>query len=345
MSKRSFRSSVAIRASRQYGRGALRLAAAAALVAAPVARAGNYYWTGNHDNNWNTIGGAAGTNWSSSSVFNQNTQPNLPGSSDSVFFVLAGAGNLNTVLGQSFSINSLNFTPDAIAADTITIGNGGVTANTLTIGSGGLTDNGAATITLSANVTVGTTETLGQQFDDRLQCQRRPPGRLKPDPGRNRRDHRDRHGSIFLQRRQHLFRPDLAPQRPNQPILGGNGSLANVANATAGITLNGGSSLILDNSSDGNNPGTVNSSTRLASTVGITSLGGNVNLLGSSNASTSQVVGTLSIGSGATYVTVTPGNGQTAALTFGAAGGMRVSAASPAGPSPSPRRARSTRPT
>jgi fibronectin-binding autotransporter adhesin len=302
------------------GRAFARLAAAAALAVAPVARAGNFYWTGDHDNNWNTTGGAAGTNWSSSSAFNQDTQPNLPGSADNVFFILAGAGNLNTVLGQSFSISSLNFTPDAIAADTIIIDNGGIAANALTIGSGGLTDNGAAAITLSANVTVGTTETWANNSTTNFNIS----GALQGSSNLTLEGTGATTGTAtgaFLFSGASTYSGQVALLNDQTSlIIGGNGSFANVTNATASIALNGGSSLVLDNSSDSNNPGAVNSSTRLASTVGITSLGGFVTLLGSSSASTSQTVGTLSIGSGATYVTVTPGGGQSAALTFGGAG-------------------------
>src|SRR5439155_15193112 len=124
--------------SRQSGRkhlnrtnGSRRRACAALAMAVSimpaVACAAPFYWTGDHDASWNTTGGPAGTNWSSSADFNSPTA-GLPGSSDDVLFNLFGAGNLSTVLGQDFSINSLTFTPDDTAAVII----GG--ANTLTIG-------------------------------------------------------------------------------------------------------------------------------------------------------------------------------------------------------------------
>ncbi len=85
------------------------IAAATAITVPAVTFASLFYWTGDHDTNWNTTGGLAGTNWSSSPDFNNGTST-VPGAADSVFFVLFGAGNLNTSLGQDFSINSLTFT-------------------------------------------------------------------------------------------------------------------------------------------------------------------------------------------------------------------------------------------
>src|SRR4051794_20592615 len=120
-----------------------------------IANATPFYWTGDHDSLWNTTGGPAGTNWSLSPDFNNGT-PGLPGSGDDVLFNLFGAGNLNTALGQDFSINSLMFTPDDTSAVTI----GG--ANTLTIGAGGITNNAsnaAALNTISANVSLGAPQT------------------------------------------------------------------------------------------------------------------------------------------------------------------------------------------
>src|SRR5947207_12819606 len=120
-----------------------------------VAYAAPFYWTGDHDAIWNTTGGPAGTNWSSSADFKSPTA-GLPGSSDDVFFNLFGATNLGTTLGQAFSINSLTFTPDDTAA--VTIGGG----NTLTLGAGGITDNASNAAPLnniSASVSLGAGQT------------------------------------------------------------------------------------------------------------------------------------------------------------------------------------------
>src|SRR5438477_6665074 len=92
-------------------RRACAMLAMAVSVMPAMTYAAPFYWTGDHDASWNTTGGPAGTNWSSSADFNSPTA-GLPGSSDDVFFNLFGASNLSTVLGQSFSINSLTFTPD-----------------------------------------------------------------------------------------------------------------------------------------------------------------------------------------------------------------------------------------
>ena len=88
---------------------------------------------------------------------------------------------------------------------------------------------------------------------------------------------------------------------------------------TSGITLGAGTILNLDSAVAGNN------NNRIGDTVGIVSNGGFINLLGNSGANTSETIGTLTTGSGATYVTLTPGGAQTATLTLGAAGTIRAS--------------------
>jgi hypothetical protein len=127
----------------------LGLFAAAALtlgviLTAESASAAQYYWFGDDNNFWNQIVGPGGTNWSSSPDFNNGTGglTALPSSTSDVFFVLSGAGNLNTELGASFSINSLTFTPDATSPVQINDTPG---THALTIGTGGITDNGPST--------------------------------------------------------------------------------------------------------------------------------------------------------------------------------------------------------
>src|SRR6201999_57074 len=73
-----------------------------------------------------------------------------------VFFVLSGAGNLNTELGANFTINSLTFTADATNPVQINDTPG---THTLTIGAGGITDNGPSTYTMNAAIALGAAET------------------------------------------------------------------------------------------------------------------------------------------------------------------------------------------
>src|SRR4051812_27793525 len=77
------------------------------------ASAASFYWSGDHDVFWNSTGGAAGTNWSSSPDFNNGTG-GTPGSADDVFFVLFGSNASNTQLGLDFQVRTLTFTPDAV---------------------------------------------------------------------------------------------------------------------------------------------------------------------------------------------------------------------------------------
>src|SRR5947209_6069517 len=117
----------------------------------PSASAGNFYWAGDNVNNptsWSAVAGLGASNWSSSPNFNSSTGTTLPGAADNVFFYFA-PNNLNTVLGQDFSIASLNFMSNATSS--VTIGGG----NTLTIGAGGLNvaqGSAAHTLTTAVNL-------------------------------------------------------------------------------------------------------------------------------------------------------------------------------------------------
>src|SRR5947209_2080430 len=112
----------------------VRLAILLTAAAAPAARADSYYCTGDNagaGNSWSAVAGLGGTNWSLSPDFNSGS-PGLPGATDDVFFYLNPV-NLNTVLGQDFSIRSLNFLSNSTSPVTV----GGT--NLLTIGAGGIT--------------------------------------------------------------------------------------------------------------------------------------------------------------------------------------------------------------
>ena len=99
------------------------------------------------------------------------TSENLPGKGQKVIFQadnLSGGAALNTTLGQSFTINALEFRPSAVAADTsstITIAPGTVSSNSLTLkpstSSGGinLQSGAAGTVTISAPLVAGANQT------------------------------------------------------------------------------------------------------------------------------------------------------------------------------------------
>src|SRR5437588_3586453 len=102
-------------------------------VCTPAATANNFYWVGdnvNNGNSWSAVAGLGASNWSSSPNFNASTGISIPGSADNVFFYFA-PNNLNTILGQDFSIASLTFL--STATSPVTLGG----SNTLTTGAGG----------------------------------------------------------------------------------------------------------------------------------------------------------------------------------------------------------------
>ncbi len=271
-------------------------------------QAGPMYWTGYSSGGASWTAAAGGTNWS--------TDPNtladpgaFPGISDDVYFVFAsGAKNFNnTILGQNFSINSLNFTADASAP----VGIGG--GNTLTLGAGGLTVlSGALSATLSTNVAIGSAQTWTENsassgsnvnvsgvLSGSAPVTLRGTGSTTTPSG------------AFIFSGSDTYSGALTLLNANTSLtLSGNGALP----SASGITLDGGSSLIFDNTAS------AAAAARLGSTVPVTSNGGSITLKGNASASVGEQVGVLTLGSGlvtsgATNLTVTD-SGQSTALTI-----------------------------
>ncbi len=271
------------------------IGAATAIAVPAVTFASLFYWTGDHDANWNTTGGLAGTNWSSSPDFNNGTA-GAPGSGDTAVFVLFGAGNLNTSLGRDFSINSLTFTSDAVAAHPVAIGG----TNTLTLGAGGVTNNSNAPITLSTNISLGSAQTwtnnsIAQPLlvTGAISSAATTALTLSGAGAYNFQGANTYSGSTTV------FTGALT-------LSGASGSIQN--SNTGGITLQAGTSLTLDNSG-------ANNADRLNDATTITTKGGSFKLIGNA-AGSSETVGTLAIGSGSSVVSIT---GTASTLTFGSA--------------------------
>jgi fibronectin-binding autotransporter adhesin len=275
----------------------LGLLSTTTLLIGSAVRADQFYWTGNSTGGpiWNsTIGG---TNWS--------TDPNtladpaaFPTSASDVFFVFTPENNPTTTLGTDFSIKGLSFTTDAVLPVTI----GG--ANTLTIGVDGLTLNGAASDTISANVAVGaaetwannspstTTLTVSGQISGSAALTLRGTGSTNSPSG------------SFIFTGNNTYSGALTLLNANTALtLSGSGRLTSVS----GITLGGGASITLDNSSA--------AATRLAGTMPVMSTGGTLGVLGNASSVVSDSIGMLTVGSGATNINVTP-SGQTTTLTI-----------------------------
>jgi autotransporter-associated beta strand protein len=117
------------------------------------------FWAGTVDGNWNTGAGNGVTNWRTDATSNIDTQTPPTSGTDVVFATTTPTTtNLATTTGAPMSINSLTFT--SAASPAVSIGDGGTAANNLTIGAGGLTTQaGAGTVTISANVVLGTSQT------------------------------------------------------------------------------------------------------------------------------------------------------------------------------------------
>ena len=262
-----------------------------------------YYWDGNNGSLWSSTGP---TNWSLSPDYINDPVTALPGSGDDVYFIFNPAYNLSNSLGRDFSVKGITFTNDATSPVAI----GGV--NTLTLGSDGLTVlNASAAQTISANVAVGSGQTWTNSSTNVFTVSGILSGNANVNLGGTGLTSGAATGGFVLSNANNTFSGQVTLANAQSSLtLNGNGSLAGVGNASAGISLNGGSSLILDNS-------VTNSSSRLAGTMGITSNGGTILMLGSGSAATSQAFGALTLGSGATNVNVTPGSGQTATLSVG----------------------------
>ncbi len=269
------------------GTALLAAALSASGAMAGSAAAASFFWTGDHDTVWNTTGGPANVNWSSSDDFDNDSNA-LPGSGDDVYFNLPGAVNLNTTLGQDFSINSLSFTQDDTSG--VTIGGG----NTLTIGAGGLTNNASASNLISTAVTLGANQTWTNNTSSAVTVSGAVGGS----------------GINLTLAGSETFILSGANSYSGSTSLSGNGTTLDLSGSsgslnTSGISLDGGTVLEIDNTS-GNN------TNRIGDSVGISSRGGTVYLMGST---ASETVGTLTLTTGLTNVNADAG----AALTLGSA--------------------------
>ncbi len=269
------------------------------VLSVPAALVGSsFFWSGDNNAFWNATAGANGTNWSNLGGTNSGTIT-LPGASDDVVFNIPDATptNLNTALGTDFSVKSVTFS--RVAANPVAIGG----TNTLTLGTGGLTNNSNAQMTVSTKVALGTSQTWANNSTATpLNVSGVVSGVAASALTITGNGVVNLSGANTYAGSTSVFTGTLT-------VSDTNGALLN----TSGITLGAGTTLNLDSAVAGNN------NNRIGDTIGIVSNGGFINLLGNSAANTSETIGTLTTGSGATYVTVTPGGAQTATLTLGSA--------------------------
>jgi autotransporter-associated beta strand protein len=112
------------------------------------------YWKGNASGVWNAL---SPTNWATDAA---GTPANIyPSAATNVVFSTTGGGaNLNTTLGENFSVQSLTFSADADAAHAVTIGG----THAFRMGAGGLNvaaGSGAHTVNTSGGVVLGASQT------------------------------------------------------------------------------------------------------------------------------------------------------------------------------------------
>ncbi|HEV2970886.1 MAG TPA: hypothetical protein VGY55_13020, partial [Pirellulales bacterium] len=294
--------SIGTTASSRCVRRLLSLAILISGLLASSASAGTYYWFGDDNNKWNQIIGPGGTNWSSSPDFNNGTggATALPSSTSDVFFVLTGAGNLTTELGQSFSINSLTFTPAATSPVQINDTPG---TNLLTIGAGGITDNGPSNYTINANVALGASEIWANNTANPITFSGVISGAAANNLTIGGTGVTVLTGADTYAGSTNVFTGTLR-------VTGANGAIG----GTSMVSLGAGTSLVFDNTTNNNN-------NRIGSATGITSNGGIINLIGNGGVATTQTIGTLTLGPGATVV---QSSGTGAVLTLGASGGSPI---------------------
>jgi fibronectin-binding autotransporter adhesin len=120
------------------------------------------YWTGSQDNNWNTGGGGNPSNFATDATGSTNTNA-LPTNITDVYFTASSPQNYNpNNLGQSFTINSLNFTSGSPAVVIDSDSNSPTsTTNSLTLSSGqvALNDASANNQTINAPIILGEAQT------------------------------------------------------------------------------------------------------------------------------------------------------------------------------------------
>jgi len=131
-----------------------------------VTASGSAYWQGGLSGTWAKVTSGS-TNFTTDAAGTVNAGTPLPGAATNVKFTANSATNVTTVLGQDFTINSLEFTGAGTTAGTTSVTIGGT--NTLTImaggtngntaGSGIVVDVGSVSHLISSNVALGSSQT------------------------------------------------------------------------------------------------------------------------------------------------------------------------------------------
>jgi len=274
---------------------------------------------------WNTVTSGS-TNFTTDATGTNNTQV-IPGSVTNVKFTANSGTNLNTVLGQNFTINSLEFTGAGTTAATTPVTIGGT--NTLTIsasgtngntaGNGITVDAGSAAHTISSNVALGSSQTWTVNGNPLTVS-----GTVS-DGGNNYGLTKSGTGRLIVSAGETY----TGATSVGAGTLEVDGSLSGSSAVTVGVaTLSGtgniGGSVALTGTSNLSSAGTLTVASLGVSSIGNTISSGTVDATGGTTLNTNSglavngtLEGTVSIGSGATLT----GTGTvTAGVTVGAGG-------------------------
>lgn len=113
----------------------------------PSATAADFWWRGDLGNSWSTttVSGSVIVNSNFNTGFNTGVDRlALPGTADAVIFAATGAGNLSTVLGAPFSVQSVKL--ESVLSSAVTIAG----THALTVTASGVSVAGPAALTISA---------------------------------------------------------------------------------------------------------------------------------------------------------------------------------------------------
>ena len=282
------------------------------------------YWQGALSGTWATVTSGS-TNFTSDAAGTTNTTV-IPGSTTNVKFTANSAGNLGTVLGQDFTINSLEFTGTSTTAGTTSVTIGGT--NTLTVMAGGTNGNTAGTgITVdagSAAHTIGSNVALGSSQSWIVNGSALTVSGTVSDGGHGYGLTKSGTGTLVLSASETY----TGATAVNAGALEVDGSLSGSSAVTVGVaTLSGtgniGGSVALTGTSNLSSAGTLTVASLGVSGLGNTISSGTVDATGGTtlnNGSGLAVNGTLGGG------TVTTGSGSVLSGTGRITGGVTVSA-------------------
>ena len=271
------------------------------VIAPPI----NAYWTGARGTSWSTLT-RDDTNWGSTTAGPDTNA--LPGGNSNVFFTASAASNYaNTTLDGNFSINSLTFSNSGAMG----IAAGTPATSTLTItdfnGASAITTNpGAGAATISAPLALAASQTWTNNSSNPLTVSGSVAngGNTLTLAGSGTTTISGVIGSgsggvvaagsgLVVLAASNTYTGATTVNGGSLTLSGTSGAI----NGTSSVTVGPGATLLIDNRGGADN-------TRIPNATGITLNGGTFTYLGNSAASTSETVGALTLGPGASTIAI-----------------------------------------